>query len=219
MDSSQPKIYIVKSYKDGTISSAASHTNELVKALKSIGADINVIEPDEDKLSLIDSFFYINSIKKKVKPTDIIHVRSLRLAYLMSLPFFKPKAQILLEANGIWSEEHGTKGLNLSLVKHMENRAIKKSEAIVCVTPWIAQEFIQRGFSEFKFHIIENGVDTDKFKSIKDIPAKTELSEKISKGLKKQGMNFVGPTIIYSFMQAVGMVNDHEVSCFRYKVC
>ncbi len=49
-----------------------------------------------------------------------------------------------------------------------------------------------------------------------ELPAKTELSIKISKNLKKRGMNFVGPTIIYAFMQAVGMVNDHEVSCFRY---
>ena len=55
------------------------------------------------------------------------------------------------------------------------------------------------------------------FKSINEIPAKTEISEKISKDLKKRGMNFVGPTIIYAFMQAIGMVNDHEVNCFRYK--
>ena len=45
---------------------------------------------------------------------------------------------------------------------------------------------------------------------------KTELSDMISKDLKKRGMNFVGSTIIYAFMQAIGMVNDHEVSCFRY---
>ena len=49
-----------------------------------------------------------------------------------------------------------------------------------------------------------------------ELPAKTELSDMISKDLKKRGMNFVGSTIIYAFMQAIGMVNDHEVSCFRY---
>jgi len=48
------------------------------------------------------------------------------------------------------------------------------------------------------------------------LPAKTPLSETISKDLKKRGFNFVGPTIIYAFMQAVGMVNDHLVHCFRY---
>ena len=49
-----------------------------------------------------------------------------------------------------------------------------------------------------------------------ELPAKTELSETISKDLKKRGFSFVGPTIIYAFVQAVGMVNDHTVDCFRY---
>jgi DNA-3-methyladenine glycosylase I len=53
-------------------------------------------------------------------------------------------------------------------------------------------------------------------KSMSELPAKTELSEEISKDLKKRGFNFVGPTIIYAFMQAVGIVNDHTVDCFRY---
>nr|WP_321497046.1 DNA-3-methyladenine glycosylase I [uncultured Methanolobus sp.] len=57
------------------------------------------------------------------------------------------------------------------------------------------------------------------WKSMPEIPAKTELSEKISKDMKKRGFNFVGPTIIYAFMQAVGMVNDHVVNCFRYEEC
>lgn len=57
------------------------------------------------------------------------------------------------------------------------------------------------------------------WKSMQDIPAKTELSEKISKDMKKRGFNFVGPTIVYAFMQAVGMVNDHLVDCFRHEEC
>lgn len=48
-----------------------------------------------------------------------------------------------------------------------------------------------------------------------DIPAKTPLSEEISKALKKRGFKFVGPVIVYAWMQAVGMVNDHQVDCFR----
>ncbi|MFB0902963.1 MAG: DNA-3-methyladenine glycosylase I, partial [Nonlabens sp.] len=44
----------------------------------------------------------------------------------------------------------------------------------------------------------------------------TELSEQISKDLKKRGFKFVGPTMVYAFMQATGMINDHEVNCFRY---
>ena len=52
-----------------------------------------------------------------------------------------------------------------------------------------------------------------------DVPAKTEISDAISKDLKKRGFNFVGSTIMYAFMQATGMVNDHLVTCFRYKEC
>lgn len=48
------------------------------------------------------------------------------------------------------------------------------------------------------------------------IPAKTEISDRVSKDLKKRGFNFVGSTIMYAFMQACGLVNDHLVSCFRY---
>ncbi|WP_321429931.1 DNA-3-methyladenine glycosylase I [uncultured Methanolobus sp.] len=57
------------------------------------------------------------------------------------------------------------------------------------------------------------------WKTMDEIPAKTELSEKISKDMKKRGFNFVGPTIVYAFMQAVGMVNDHLVDCFRHEEC
>ena len=54
-------------------------------------------------------------------------------------------------------------------------------------------------------------------KSIKDIPATTIESDAMSKDLKKRGFRFVGSTICYAFMQACGMVNDHETKCFRYK--
>lgn len=54
-------------------------------------------------------------------------------------------------------------------------------------------------------------------RSMKEIPASTAVSDALSKDLKKRGMSFVGSTIMYAFMQAVGMVNDHEVACFRYK--
>jgi DNA-3-methyladenine glycosylase I len=54
------------------------------------------------------------------------------------------------------------------------------------------------------------------FSTIKDIPVKTAESEVLSRDLKKRGMSFVGPTIIYAYMQAVGLVNDHLISCYRY---
>ena len=55
------------------------------------------------------------------------------------------------------------------------------------------------------------------WKSLKDVPPKTVESDAMSKELRKRGFNFVGSTICYAFMQATGMVNDHLVSCFRYK--
>lgn len=57
----------------------------------------------------------------------------------------------------------------------------------------------------------------NKFKSSEELPARTELSDKISDDLKKRGFKFVGSTVIYAHMQATGMVNDHLVSCYRYK--
>jgi DNA-3-methyladenine glycosylase I len=57
----------------------------------------------------------------------------------------------------------------------------------------------------------------NKIKDMSEVPAKTTVSDAISKDLKKRGFNFVGSTIMYAFMQATGMVNDHLVTCFRYK--
>jgi len=84
-----------------------------------------------------------------------------------------------------------------------------------------AQRFIevQNEFGSFDAYIwgfvdgkpIKNG-----FKSLKKIPAKTPLSDAISKDLIKRGFKFVGSTIVYAHMQATGMVNDHTVDCFRY---
>ena len=85
-----------------------------------------------------------------------------------------------------------------------------------------AQAFldIQKEFGSFDAYIwgFVNGKPIqNKYMSIKDVPAKTDLSDKISKDLKKRGMNFVGSTIVYAFMQAIGMVNDHTSDCFLYK--
>jgi DNA-3-methyladenine glycosylase I len=56
------------------------------------------------------------------------------------------------------------------------------------------------------------------FRDIGEVPAETELSRKISKDLKARGFKFCGPTIVYAFMQAVGMVDDHLVDCWRHSV-
>ena len=57
------------------------------------------------------------------------------------------------------------------------------------------------------------------FRTTKQVPAETALSQKMSKELIARGFKFVGPTIVYAFMQAVGMVNDHLVTCHRHAAC
>ncbi len=79
---------------------------------------------------------------------------------------------------------------------------------------------IQKEFGSFDKYIWEyvgNKPIENKLSSISQVPAKTEISDKISKDLKKRGMSFVGSTIIYAFMQATGLVNDHTTDCFRFK--
>ncbi|KAA3611474.1 MAG: DNA-3-methyladenine glycosylase I [Planctomycetota bacterium] len=68
----------------------------------------------------------------------------------------------------------------------------------------------------FLWGFVQGKPKQNRFRKLSDIPATTPESDALSKALKKQGMNFVGSTICYAFMQAVGMVNDHEVGCFRY---
>ncbi|MBJ2173450.1 DNA-3-methyladenine glycosylase I [Aureibaculum sp. A20] len=78
---------------------------------------------------------------------------------------------------------------------------------------------IQKEFGSFSDYIWEftNGKPIkNKHKSMSDVPATTELSDKLSKDLKKRGFKFVGSTVIYANMQATGMVNDHVADCFRY---
>ena len=79
---------------------------------------------------------------------------------------------------------------------------------------------VQKEFGSFDKYIWDFVVGkpiVNKVKGHGDVPAKTEVSDAISKDLKKRGFNFVGSTIMYAFMQATGMVNDHLVTCFRYK--
>jgi len=80
---------------------------------------------------------------------------------------------------------------------------------------------IQKEFGSFDSYIWKfvNGKPIkNKWDSISSVPTRTELSDTISKDLMNRGMNFVGSTIIYAIMQTTGMVNDHEVGCFRYNI-
>ena len=75
------------------------------------------------------------------------------------------------------------------------------------------------GFSAFLWNFVDGKPKLNRFRSVKQVPAETELSRKMSKELIGRGFKFVGPTIVYAFMQAVGMVNDHLVTCHRHAAC
>jgi len=72
-------------------------------------------------------------------------------------------------------------------------------------------------FDKFLWAYVDNKPIVNHFEKIEDVPATTPISDKMSKDLKKMGFKFVGSTIIYAFMQATGMVNDHFTDCFVYK--
>lgn len=108
------------------------------------------------------------------------------------------------------------------VVELLENPGIIRNKLKVRATISNAQRFIdiQKEFGTFNRFIWSFVNDTpvvNKWKNYKDCPATTPLSDLISKDLKNRGFKFTGSTVVYAFMQAVGMVNDHEVSCFRYE--
>lgn len=72
-------------------------------------------------------------------------------------------------------------------------------------------------FDNYIWRFVNHKPITNHSTSFTDVPAKTEISEAMSKDLKKRGFNFVGPTICYAYMQTAGMVNDHLTTCFRWK--
>lgn len=73
-------------------------------------------------------------------------------------------------------------------------------------------------FDKYIWGFVKGKPIQNKYKSLKEIPTRTDLSDKISEDLKNRGFKFVGSTIVYAHMQATGMVNDHVVNCFRYRV-
>ena len=79
----------------------------------------------------------------------------------------------------------------------------------------VQEEFAS--FDRYIWQFVSGKPRINNWKSLRQLPARTEESDAMSKDLKRRGFNFVGSTICYAFMQAVGMVNDHVVDCFRYK--
>ena len=104
----------------------------------------------------------------------------------------------------------------------MNNPAIVRNRQKIRAAIKNAQAFLQLkeeddSFSDFLWSFVDGKPIQNAWSDLSQIPAKTAESEAMSKALKKRGFSFVGPTIIYAFMQAVGMVNDHTTDCFRHE--
>jgi len=106
--------------------------------------------------------------------------------------------------------------------KLLLNEGIVRNRLKIASAVSNAQAFlkVQKEFGSFDRYVwdfVGGKPIVNKTKDTSEIAAKTEISDAISKDMRKRGFNFVGSTIMYAFMQATGMVNDHLVSCFRYK--
>ena len=94
---------------------------------------------------------------------------------------------------------------------------LKVNAAVINARLFLALADKYGSFDRFIWAYVDNEPIVGHWESFEDMPVTTPVSDRISKDLKKMGFKFVGPTIIYSFMQAVGMVNDHLKPCFVYK--
>jgi DNA-3-methyladenine glycosylase I len=94
---------------------------------------------------------------------------------------------------------------------------MKIDGAVLSARAWLEMMEKGPGFSEFLWGFLDGEPKVNHLRTQKQIPAETPLSQTISKELKARGFKFCGPTIVYAFMQATGMVNDHLVTCHRHK--
>ena len=104
----------------------------------------------------------------------------------------------------------------------MQNAGIVRNRLKIQAAIRNAQGFLdimekEGSFSDYLWGFVDGQTITNAWRTMDKMPAKTDESAAMSKALKKRNFNFVGPTICYAFMQAVGMVNDHLVDCFRYE--
>ena len=108
------------------------------------------------------------------------------------------------------------------LLELVEDKSIIRNRQKIAACVNNAQRYLEvqkefRSFDNYIWGFVNHKPIVNGFTSLAELPAKTELSDIISKDLKKRGFKFVGSTVIYAHMQATGMVNDHLVGCFRYE--
>lgn len=93
---------------------------------------------------------------------------------------------------------------------------LKVASAISNAKAFLAVQEEFGSFAAYLWSFVDNTPIVNHFETLAEVPAKTTLSTSLSKDLKKRGFSFVGPTAMYAYMQSVGLVNDHLVSCFRH---
>ncbi len=103
----------------------------------------------------------------------------------------------------------------------LQNEGIVRNRLKIASTIQNAKSFLKAreefgSFDKYIWHFVDGEPIKNAWKSLREVPAKTFVSDAMSKDLKKRGFNFVGSTIMYAFMQACGLVNDHLTDCFRY---
>lgn len=108
------------------------------------------------------------------------------------------------------------------VVRLLKNEGIVRNRLKIQSAIANAKSFlrVQKEFGSFGHYIwqfVDGAAKVNSFRASKNVPAETAESQAMSKDLRKRGFNFVGPTVCYAFMQATGMVNDHLMTCFRYK--
>jgi DNA-3-methyladenine glycosylase I len=96
---------------------------------------------------------------------------------------------------------------------------LKVAAAVLNAKAFLAVQKEFGSFDEYIWRFVGGKPIVNRWTSLKQVPARTFESDAMSKDLLKRGFKFVGSTICYAFMQAVGMVNDHTVDCYRYKLC
>ena len=100
----------------------------------------------------------------------------------------------------------------------MQDAGIVRNRLKIDGTVLGAKAYLEMGdFSKYLWDFVDGRPINSKIESMKQVPTSTPLAEKISKDLKKRGFKFVGPTIVYAFMQATGFYNDHMTSCHRHE--
>jgi DNA-3-methyladenine glycosylase I len=96
---------------------------------------------------------------------------------------------------------------------------MKIEGAVLSARAWLDVMEKGPGFSRLLWDFLDGKPKVNRFRSVAQVPAETELSRRMSKQLAARGFKFCGPTIVYAFMQATGMVNDHLVKCHRHAAC